>query len=502
MSSIPTSNEQPAEQSNRRASPRQRLRELVYVDLGQNNGGMLVNISEGGINFQGIQPLAQDQVLEIEFMLPGIGVPIEAKGEVKWVGGAGTCGGMRFVDLPSETLRHITHWLSLCAFGLSEEEASPRPRSLEPMPLEPPAALRVISRQVASHGGNPVPAPDASQDLALAPPLRAGHSAHSLAVPARSAPLTERTSHSGGEQAIVVESAPVRVRPRNVASAALEGQVAEQPAPARAARKLPLTFLVASGCFVLLGIIALLLFLNTDFGRGRSPAGAAAQLQADAPAQVAAQQPPATAPAQSFQIEVVEANNKRWALDEGGSAAAPKSKPPLPRSGANIPAVAAKKSPPSPVRWALGVPQPVVPTGRPSAAENVAAPGPGVPGVLTGTASSASLIAPRAAAPNPPDSLASQQTPLSQNHPAELIKQVAPVYSVQARRMRLEGKVQVSALIGRDGIPRNIKVVSGDGILGQLAVEAIRQWRYKPALLNGGPVEQPILVTANFQPPQ
>jgi protein TonB len=76
---------------------------------------------------------------------------------------------------------------------------------------------------------------------------------------------------------------------------------------------------------------------------------------------------------------------------------------------------------------------------------------------------------------------------------------VEPVYSSQAKLLRLEGPVQVSAVIGQDGRPKDLKVVHGNMILGQLALNAIQQWRYKPSTLHGVPIEQPADITVIFR---
>jgi protein TonB len=64
-----------------------------------------------------------------------------------------------------------------------------------------------------------------------------------------------------------------------------------------------------------------------------------------------------------------------------------------------------------------------------------------------------------------------------------------PVYPEQAKKDRVEGKVVLAAVIGKDGTVENLRVVSGPSPLQPSALDAVRQWRYKPYLLNGEPVE-------------
>jgi len=69
-----------------------------------------------------------------------------------------------------------------------------------------------------------------------------------------------------------------------------------------------------------------------------------------------------------------------------------------------------------------------------------------------------------------------------------LIHKVAPTYPMQARTERLSGTVILSATIGADGTVQEIAVVSGSPILADAAKAAVRQWRYRPAKLNGSPI--------------
>jgi len=82
-----------------------------------------------------------------------------------------------------------------------------------------------------------------------------------------------------------------------------------------------------------------------------------------------------------------------------------------------------------------------------------------------------------------------------------LVKRVQPVYPPQARQMHLEGTVQLLAGIRKDGSISGVKQLSGDAILGRAAIDAVRQWKYKPYFLNGEPVEIQTQITVNFKLP-
>jgi peptidyl-prolyl cis-trans isomerase A (cyclophilin A) len=70
-----------------------------------------------------------------------------------------------------------------------------------------------------------------------------------------------------------------------------------------------------------------------------------------------------------------------------------------------------------------------------------------------------------------------------------LISKTQPVYPVDAKKAGVSGRVELEAIIGRDGVVENVKVISGPDLLQQAALDAVRTWRYRPYLLNSEPVE-------------
>jgi len=82
-----------------------------------------------------------------------------------------------------------------------------------------------------------------------------------------------------------------------------------------------------------------------------------------------------------------------------------------------------------------------------------------------------------------------------------LLKKVQPAYPANALRMRTEGIVKLMATVGKTGSVTTVKVVSGDALLTQSALDAVKQWKYKPYLLNGNPIEIQTEVTINFKLP-
>jgi TonB family protein len=70
-----------------------------------------------------------------------------------------------------------------------------------------------------------------------------------------------------------------------------------------------------------------------------------------------------------------------------------------------------------------------------------------------------------------------------------LIKKVPPVYPPLARQVRIQGKIKVHALISKTGVVEAVNVVSGHPLLVQAVINAVKQWQYKPFVVDGQPVE-------------
>ena len=82
---------------------------------------------------------------------------------------------------------------------------------------------------------------------------------------------------------------------------------------------------------------------------------------------------------------------------------------------------------------------------------------------------------------------------------ALLIHRVQPDYPQVAKEIHLSGNVELRAIIGTDGTVENIEVVSGNPILANAAVSAVKQWRYQPTRLSGIPVEVETVITVQFR---
>ena len=122
----------------------------------------------------------------------------------------------------------------------------------------------------------------------------------------------------------------------------------------------------------------------------------------------------------------------------------------------------------------------------------------GIPETLTGAnISPPPVAAPPQAVPVAPQNTGSVRVS-SSLQAGNLIKRVAPQYPATARASGIHGLVRFNATIGKDGTIRNLKAISGNPILTPAAAEAVRQWVYRPALLNGQPQEVTTQIDINF----
>jgi protein TonB len=118
-------------------------------------------------------------------------------------------------------------------------------------------------------------------------------------------------------------------------------------------------------------------------------------------------------------------------------------------------------------------------------------PGGQMGGVIGGIISSTPMAVPKVATP--------QRVRVSQGvSQGLLVRRVQPNYPPLARQARISGTVVLRAVISKDGSIENLTLVSGHPMLAPAAIDAVKQWKYKPYLLNGEPVEVDTEVQVNF----
>lgn len=117
----------------------------------------------------------------------------------------------------------------------------------------------------------------------------------------------------------------------------------------------------------------------------------------------------------------------------------------------------------------------------------------GVPGGIIGSMPIlGTLFKEPVSKPSPvaPPSVPSKPVPIGGDvQAAKLLKRVMPTYPALAKQARVSGTVRLIGIIAKDGTIQQLQVASGHPLLVSAAVEAVRQWIYRPTLLNGQPVE-------------
>jgi protein TonB len=109
------------------------------------------------------------------------------------------------------------------------------------------------------------------------------------------------------------------------------------------------------------------------------------------------------------------------------------------------------------------------------------------------------LMAAGPALPPPPKAVAPSRIKQGgQVTAASIITQTRPLYPALARQARIQGNVVLHAIIDKEGKVAQLEVISGHPLLVQSALDAVKQWRYKPTQLNGDPVEVDTTITVTF----
>ena len=258
----------------------------------------------------------------------------------------------------------------------------------------------------------------------------------------------------------------------------------------------------AVGALLALALMALLPFLRTRLQATVNPKSSASNLPS----------------AQVFQVEVADLNNHRWILRGGGGAASPFTDVPLrgETQAHSSRSESSKASRSEDNETSSDVPdqpqQKLAKPGeldlsRPHALRAAAPPGQvAAPSIFDGITPPIGSVTDGLAASVPveprPEVVQPQSQPSQRRsglQAAVLVRRVEPVYPKIARDSRVMGHVRLSLTIGRDGVPREVKALSGDKRLMDAALTAISQWRYRPATLGGEPVETQIIVSIDFE---
>ncbi len=148
----------------RRQNPRHPVRPTEYVEIGDRNGGIILDISEGGMAVASAQALVGKQTLLFRFQLPRSLEIIETSGEINWIGETKKRAGVRFVDLPLAAREQIHKWIESQTSGYFNGDqkptisavSSPSPRTSKELPRHEPVDHGFVHQgRAIPHGHNP-----------------------------------------------------------------------------------------------------------------------------------------------------------------------------------------------------------------------------------------------------------------------------------------------------------------------------------------------------------
>ncbi len=461
--------------ADRRQCARQAPGSLSYVHLDENNGGILINLSENGLAVQAAMAVMEDDLPRLRLQMPRSKTWLETSARVAWTGDSRRTVGVQFLNSTEDFRRNLREWLAA--------EAATAAAAVEAFPSE-----------TAGHTAN-------VEEIPLRT-VRSSPQSHPLAVDASHfdlpALLTSRDmSGVAVARSMKLPADHARAVP-SIATAAKESVPATSETPEKPSAR-------RSGTYVFLMIVlaALSVVAGWEAARGNVfqtmhalflPSSLTATTNTRSPR-------PAIPNALATNFEVIDSNNQAWLVPFSGPASAPAG-PALPALPPK--AAASLNEPPATPAGAfqtsnLAAPRPSV---RASAAVGTAAP-------LVATPQSGALAATIAGpGPNfslapPPQPSATTPTPEVRSSLVEpnLIRSVQPVYPTIALNEHVEGAVTVHARIEADGSMSGVRALNGPGLLASAAVNAVRQWKYKPEMLDGRPVASDITVTVQFTAP-
>lgn len=496
--------------SGKRAHLRRKLAPMAYVELGQDNGGILLNLSEGGFAVQSALTLTSREFPELRFQVPAHQGWLTARGRIVWLSASKKEAGVQFTELPGEARREIYKWVS--TEGEPEKPAERFPK--------PPRETRQASKPI------------------IETPSRAVSDAHETPVAYNAAQTKERPRAPQTEPATVAVAEPP-VQDFRFTDYSMFAEVPEKETvwvePRRRSSwgvRALLVILVAALFFALGATVGRSTvdewLANLGWSQSSTPGPKVIPPAAPEQAATGTADQKETAPAEKSegsgtsdstsaanpsagkennQAETSTskdeaANSNTAGSSPAGGSSNPVAAAPTPTRRSSTDASAAEARTRRPVETVI--PSADVETSR--GLEHsilVSPPGPGskpfyvnLPGEAISASASVAISARRTLEILPSASGRSERVIIG-----KLISHSQPFYPQEARNRRLEGNVELRARVGRTGEIITVTPVSGPGLLMSAAAAAVREWRYEPTYVDGDPQETIADITVVFRLP-
>jgi TonB family protein len=517
MSEISETPDTSAFTSERRLHPRHRIQTLAYIDLGEDNGGIVLNISEAGLALQAAITLADEELPHLRIQLPPSKKKVEASGRITWLSPTGKEAGVAFVNLPEDVRAQISEWILLDSIpgGLQEQGEAE---------LAPPVEEKIVEKQmqaaVTASGASP-----ASPSAPTTPPET------SLNAEASSVPLPET----------LTPALPTAVPTRREQASPQMGPATfgsfGRRKPAAASAMPPVPVASTSTAISLAGQSspstppAPVATLAMDAGRFMRPIPESAFALREHPPQTRSQAlrkrrwwafggAVVSLAAISFAMgvlagrgdfgafaEILGRDNAAARASDGTTAPSSANSGPTERSSpsgktadgpANNPAATTQNQRPSSQLLTLHRSRPGSSDEEASRQDSSAmlnlpeSPVSASPSVAVRT---------RRSIPLPPETHTANSQDGQNLQIGALISRTEPAYPQDARDQKIEGTVRLHAWISEDGSVRQVDILDGPSALAAAASDAVHGWRYAPTLYDRQPIETEEEVVIVFRLP-
>ena len=468
-----TTHKEEIETDNRRLHPRGTISGVVLVFFGAGKWGRLINICKGGMAFEFYEPPPRGQRISfgLEVMGPGLPKPsgepatdsIHADGQVVWTRDFERCAGVQFLDISGDAGQQIREWLSIedSSGAAAEGEEGQRDAVETELPGQP-----LTPSEMASEGTDEGQLSNAELAQSDSPKVLWGSGSDEQ-------PTLEEPSGTKSQ----IDGTALMSMARWVAVLAMLGGITTMILSQR------------------VHLAALFESIRARSIGSSAPPRAGEHSAAKTPL--------------VFQVEAVDANNRRRLLRFDNDASSVEA---LLSSG-----TAASSTPSKAFLVKAAAPRAERTTAeKRRSLSNLKLRRPRVTRPATNASSKDS---PPVIDPQPTSSeairagerlgavLANTQVPAAPPVPvggqvqqARLISSVSPAYPAFARSIGLQGDITIDAVIDSTGKVAAMKPLSGPVLLQQAAMDALRQWKYEPARLDGQPVSMHVSVTMKFHP--
>jgi TonB family protein len=525
QTSIPSTTADFPRSGERRGITRKRIVSLAYLEVGSDNGGMVLDLSESGLALQAFNPLIGLNRVSLRIQPPKSRKRIAATAEITWLSEAKTEAGLRFLDLTEDARMEIADWISaepaVSETSLLEHSTSQETTDVPAVPVSSaqPSPEPIYEGQDRNWEqwfplfGDLNPEESIANQNAFNDLLKTATGSENFALQPGSARSQQISDLAAKKPDSIAKALPQRARAEKILAAAplvsstpvsrVKRPPVKSPTSRAAAVSQPFlseqfrkwgTIAVVSACVALV-----LLFLGMAISQG---------LLRDHPERLNAEEHPHDSGASSPSLATLGTPATYDA--SSGAAAIPKVAAVSRTRPADSEIVSRARQKENRDNHNGENPKPSLTIGE---ADPIAA---ALPPVIAAPPETVKRDAQNTAVPSLPvwsvqaaanhnqtaGTVATNPAPLrvpERRSDCYLLYRVEPLYPREAREHRVEGTVMVHLQIGPDGRVRGSRELSGPAPLVPAALAAVREWRFIPALLNGQAIDSEKDVSIEFR---